>query len=43
MFLWKVRKLENMSDEYWEEMEGKADSEILLDLDDEVLHNIIGA
>lgn len=43
MFLWKVRKLENMSDEYWEETEGKAASEILLDLDDEVLHNIIGA
>ena len=43
VFLRKVGKLENMSDKYWEEMEEKAASEILLNLDDEVLHNITGA
>ena len=32
-----------MSDEYWEEMEEKAASEICLNLDDEILHNITGA
>uniref|UniRef100_A0A7N2MU36 Ultraviolet-B receptor UVR8 n=1 Tax=Quercus lobata TaxID=97700 RepID=A0A7N2MU36_QUELO len=35
VFLRKVGKLENMSDKYWEEMEEKAASEILLNLDDE--------
>lgn len=43
MFLRKVGKLENMSDEYWEEMEEKAASEICLNLDDEILYNITGA
>ena len=41
--LGKAKKPEKMSDENWEEMDGKATSAIRLNLGDEVIHNILEA